>query len=183
MSPRFILSLLVALGATACGASYQRIYEGDVRFEHCYRLDADPTISPQTRLTCWSEWTLLHTAGQNYDRIAYARRREAALRNGDTTPTGPALITGQSSSLATQHHALVAPAPSLSPTEPPTSPSAKATSRTVASPSSATGALSSQQLCARECGQTFTACVTYCDGPSCAQKCGNQVKVCLDACL
>jgi len=26
----------------ACAASYQSIYEGDIRFEHCYRVDEDP---------------------------------------------------------------------------------------------------------------------------------------------
>jgi hypothetical protein len=186
VSPRTIFPLLAAaLGTIACGASYQRIYEGDVRFEHCYRLDADASVTPQTRLACWSEWTLLHTVGQNHDRVLYARRREAALRSGDAAPAGPALLTGQPSSVSTQHHALVAPPSPPSPpatTGTPASPAAKTTPLAVASPPGS-AALSSRQLCSQECGQSFTGCVTRCDGPPCAQRCGNQVKVCLDACL
>jgi hypothetical protein len=184
VSPQTIFLLLAAFGTTACGASYQRIYEGDVRFEHCYRLDADATVSPQARLACWSEWTLLHTVGQNHDRVLYARRREAALRSGDVTPVGPALLTGQPSSVSTQHHALVAPP---SPPSPPATmraltSSAKTMPLAVAS-SPGSVALSSRQLCSQECGESFTGCVTRCDGPPCVQKCGTQVKVCLDACL
>lgn len=174
MSLRTILPLLAALGATACGASYQRIYEGDVRFEHCYRLDSDPKIDRQMRLNCWSEWSQFHTPGQTYDRVAYARRREAALRNGDATPTGPTLITGlEPPAVTTQRQALTG-----SPTPAPTG------AKTLA-PAAATSAqgLSSRQLCAQECGQGFTNCITRCDQNTCAQKCGAQVKACLDACL
>lgn len=193
MSLRTILPLLAALGATACGASYQRIYEGDVRFEHCYRLDADPTATRDDRLACWSGWTFAHTVGQNNDRVSYARRRESALRSGDDTPAGPTLITGQPSTVATQQLALTgAPAsparpgvatagPLPAPTAGP-SPSAAVFAVTGGSGGSGSG-LSSRQLCAQECGQNFTTCVTRCDGPACAQKCGNQVKLCLDTCL
>lgn len=199
MSLRTILPLLAALGATACGASYQRIYEGDVRFEHCYRLDADPAASRDARLACWSGWTFAHTVGQNNDRVSYARRRESALRNGDDTPAGPTLVTGQPSTVATQQLALTgAPA---SPARAPTAPLALTAPTTTSAPSpppipsagavfAVTGGsggsgpgLTSRQLCSQECGQNFTTCVTRCDGPPCAQKCGNQVKICLDTCL
>lgn len=174
MLPRTILLLLAALGSTACGASYQRIYEGDVRFEHCYRLDADPSIDSQVRLACWSEWTFAHTLGQTYDRVLYARRREAALRSGETAAVGPTLVTGQTSSVASQQQALSSrPRPSA------TSSSALALN----APEPAPSTLSSRQLCSQECGQTFTACVTRCTDDGCAQKCGVQVKACLESCL
>lgn len=173
MSLRTVLPFLAALGATACGASYQRIYEGDVRFEHCYRLDADPTLNSQTRLACWSEWLQFHTPGQTQDRVVYARRREASLRSGDLTPAGPTLITGQEPpAITTQRHAL-------------TETSAPTGAKTFATPTTATSAsnLSSRQTCAQECGQGFTACVTRCNQESCVQRCGTQAKVCLDSCL
>jgi len=162
--------LLLAAVNVACGASYQRVYEGDVRFEHCYRLDADASVSSQMRLSCWSEWSSGHTAGQTLDRVQYARRREAALRGGDASTTGPNLLTGRAPSppVATQALAL-----NTQPTAAVPSPAA--------SPS--TASLSSRQQCSQECGQLFTECVTRCDQAPCAQKCGNQVKVCLEHCL
>lgn len=166
------LILLPLLLCAACGASYQYVYEGDVRFEHCYRLDADPSINSQTRLACWSEWTRGHTAGQTLDRVDYARRREAALRSGDPTPQGPTLLTGRTPAVTSQTFALNAR---------PTPTAGTATSTPDAG--SAPSALTSQQECAQACGVTFTQCVTRCDQTPCAQKCGNQVKVCLDHCL
>ncbi len=58
-----------------CGPSVQSIYEGNVRFEHCYRLDLDPAIALPHREACWREWLRAYTYGQTTDRIEYARRR------------------------------------------------------------------------------------------------------------
>ncbi len=82
------LSVLVALGpcaalAVGCGPSVQSIYEGNVRFEHCYRLDIDPHIAPTHREACWKEWKQLYTYGQTRDRVEYAERRIRALASGD----------------------------------------------------------------------------------------------------
>lgn len=58
------------------------IYEGNVRFEHCYRLDLDPTIAPAHRRACWQDWLARHTYAQTGDRLNYARQRLTELDNG-----------------------------------------------------------------------------------------------------
>ncbi len=194
-----------------CGASYQRVYEGDVRFEHCYRLDADPTISRDQRLACWSDWSKEHTLGQTSDRVTYARRRQTALQAGEAELAGPSLVTGRPAPVASQAVALrpggtvtAPPAQPLSTTSglPPAvtaqvnAPSSTgapggasgittAQSRTALTQGSggAPAQLSSHQQCAHDCGTTFTGCITQCADETCGQRCGNQVKVCLDHCL
>ncbi len=69
-----------------CGPSVQYIYEGNLRFEHCYRLDLDPSIAPSHREACWREWLQSYTSGQTSDRVDYAKRRERALAAGDSSP-------------------------------------------------------------------------------------------------
>jgi hypothetical protein len=69
--------------AAACGPSVQSIYEGNVRFEHCYRLDLEVDTAPTHREACWKEWLGMYTYGQPRDRIDYARRRAQAFANGD----------------------------------------------------------------------------------------------------
>lgn len=55
-----------------------------MRFEHCYRLDLDPTVAPSHRLACWREWTQRYGYGQTRDRLEYARRRVRYLDAGET---------------------------------------------------------------------------------------------------
>jgi hypothetical protein len=59
------------------------IYEGNVRFEHCYRLDLDVSIVPSHRHACWQDWMSRHTYGQSGDRLAHARRRLEELSRGN----------------------------------------------------------------------------------------------------
>jgi hypothetical protein len=59
------------------------IYEGSVRFEHCYRLDLDETIAPSHRRACWQDWLSRHTYGQSGDRLSHARRRLDELNHGE----------------------------------------------------------------------------------------------------
>lgn len=179
-----------SLMATACGASYQSVYEGDVRFEHCYRLDAEPNVSPQARLACWSDWAASHTAGQTRDRVEYALGRERALRIGDTRPAGPSLVTGVE---ATRVEA-IGNGPSIrtplpaTPFESPPITQAKSKS----TPSSSRAALVApaaseveglDKTCVRECGDSFTACATACKQPTCINKCGETAKGCIGQCL
>ena len=86
-----LLNMAAAVGAIVigCGPSVSSIYEGNIRFEHCYRLDLDPNIAPSHREACWREWTSRYTYGQTRDRLDYARRRIARLTAGD--PSRPQL--------------------------------------------------------------------------------------------
>lgn len=102
-----------AAAAAGCGASYQSIYEGEVRFEHCYRLDEEPDIPLTQRRECWKEWTRFYTYGQTRDRLEYALKRQRELSGQIQNPGGSPVEADPSESAR-----LVAPAPT-SPFEPP----------------------------------------------------------------
>jgi hypothetical protein len=88
---RSLAVVLLVLGTTRCGPSVAAVYEGKVRFEHCYRLDLDENIAPSHREACWREWTERYTYGQTRDRLDYARRRIHTLASGD--PRRPAMMS------------------------------------------------------------------------------------------
>lgn len=77
---------MVAAVAVACGPSVQGLHESNVRFEHCYRLDLDPSIAPSHRAACWREWSESYTTGQTDDRIDYARRRVGLAASESEAP-------------------------------------------------------------------------------------------------
>jgi hypothetical protein len=87
------MALLIA--ATACGASIQAVYEGDVRFEHCMALDSRPDAKPTLRRACWEEWVKFYTFGQTRDRVDFAKLRQKQLSassdfdEGTWSPTSP----------------------------------------------------------------------------------------------
>ncbi|MBW2457709.1 MAG: hypothetical protein JRI68_24610 [Deltaproteobacteria bacterium] len=77
--PSLVISLAgllgLAAGVSGCGASIQAVYEGDVRFEHCMALDAQPEVKPAIRRACWVEWIHFYTYGQTRDRVGHAQIR------------------------------------------------------------------------------------------------------------
>jgi hypothetical protein len=74
---------VVLAALVGCGPSVQSIYEGNVRFEHCYRLDLDLEIVPTHRRHCWEQWLESFRYGQPRDRVEYARKRLKLFANGD----------------------------------------------------------------------------------------------------
>jgi hypothetical protein len=89
-----VTAILCAAAAlsTACSLTYQSLYEGDARFEHCYRIDEEKQIPPHEKQRCWHDWNAKHTYGQSRDRIEYAMARERTLgqtlASGETAPRG-----------------------------------------------------------------------------------------------
>ena len=73
--------------SVACGPSFQALYEGDARFEHCYALEEAAGISMQKRADCWRDWTDHYTYGQTRDRVQYASNRYQALTSTRCPPT------------------------------------------------------------------------------------------------
>lgn len=71
--------LVFACAFLGCGPSFQALYEGDARFEHCYALEEDSVISLQKKADCWRDWTDHYTFGQTRDRMQYASMRYRAL--------------------------------------------------------------------------------------------------------
>ncbi|HEX2880882.1 MAG TPA: hypothetical protein VHO25_15225 [Polyangiaceae bacterium] len=83
-SAPWLASVLLLSGAS-CGPSFEAVYEGNVRFEHCYRLDRDEKIASSHREYCWKQWVQAYTYGQPQDRVEYAKRRIRVLR-GEPPP-------------------------------------------------------------------------------------------------
>jgi hypothetical protein len=111
------VALAFVLGSLGCGPSVQSIYEGDVRFEHCYRLDLDLNIAATHRGACWKQWLTSYTYGQPRDRIEYARRRVHAFATGDVTR--PSLATGAENRPQRREFYLVVPEPTSAHAPPP----------------------------------------------------------------
>jgi hypothetical protein len=115
------------LGASSCGPSVQSIYEGNVRFEHCYRLDLDLEIVPTHRRHCWEQWLESYRYGQPRDRVEYARRRLRLFASGDfqrplleiesAAPPGPGRGSGlaESTPVRPEPTSVRAPPPAIIP--------------------------------------------------------------------
>jgi hypothetical protein len=100
-------ALVLALG---CGPSFQAIYEGDARFEHCYALEDDPSTGMQKKADCWAEWSKHYTYGQTRDRVEYASVRYRALSRVPVAPTDEAMM-GAAPGEGTTSPGVTAPAP------------------------------------------------------------------------
>lgn len=195
---RHALTLLLAaqvllgpcLGA-GCGPSVQSIYEGDVRFEHCYRLDLEIDVAPTHRQACWTSWLDRYTYGQPRDKLEYARRRLHAFSTGDTEK--PELNLGQTEQQrdARQFY-LVVPAPtSVHASPPPIATRMNATTDPPPAPSSEALAKSADKPapgedCASACRGAFSSCNQACDPaaktPAC-KSCDPDYKKCMQRCF
>lgn len=183
--------MLWALGAAAvaaCGPSVSTIYEGNIRFEHCYRLDLDPNIAKSHRQACWREWADRYTYGQTRDRLEYARRRIAAIEAGD--PNHPVLRVDASDAgapstagEAPMPTSVNAPPPPMQPTAKPASgpPDAgSADARAPAEPPS--------MECASDCREDWQSCESDCEpdaGPKRrgCKACDTDYRRCVQRCL
>jgi hypothetical protein len=85
----FLSSCLLCL---ACGPSFQAVYEGNARFEHCYALEENPQAPMTSKASCWRDWSEHYTYGQTRDRIHYATARYVALSETQTLPTDEAMM-------------------------------------------------------------------------------------------
>jgi hypothetical protein len=90
--PRLLAYVLVVPLALACGPSFQTLYEGNARFEHCYALEENPQVALPEKAACWRNWSEHYTFGQTRDRIHYATARYVALSEAHDMPTDEALM-------------------------------------------------------------------------------------------
>lgn len=182
---------LASLASFACGPSVQSIYEGDVRFEHCYRLDLDLNIAPTHREACWKQWLTSYTYGQPRDRIEYARRRVRAFASGDVTR--PSLAIGGERRPQRREFYLVVPEPTSAHSPPPpmatpvysdAGPSLLAS----AGPPTATSARAPGASCAEACTSSWQSCGAAC-GPgggaseAACKSCEPDYKRCMKRCF
>ena len=107
-------SVLLGVGvlgsALACGPSFQAIYEGNSRFEHCYALEENAqTVMPE-KADCWRDWSEHYTYGQTRDRIHYATARYVALSQSTNVPTDEAMMMA-APGMTPRQSVITAPAP------------------------------------------------------------------------
>lgn len=178
-------ALFVVAGVLGCGPSVQSIYEGSVRFEHCYRLDLELEVATTHREACWKNWLERYTYGQSRDRLEYARRRVRAFAAGDTDR--PQLKIGGDDQETRQFY-LVVPAPtSVHASPPPIATRVNLPGETPPDPSSTPSAKSAAkptpgEECATACKSAFSSCSDACasDAKSTACKsCDPDYKKCM----
>jgi len=196
--------LVVAAGlALGCGPSFQAIYEGDARFEHCYALEETAAASMQQKAECWREWTQRHTYGQTRDRVEYAASRYRALTKAPDMPTDEAMMEAAPGVVDTSGQ-LAAPAPTSAFAPPPVMTTGDTSSRDagtsamatvpaiVAPPASASVAPAPSSSsapaprkpkaakCVSDCDTGFDACASQNDGD--VKKCDAGYSRCIEAC-
>jgi hypothetical protein len=163
----------------ACGPSFQAVYEGDVRFEHCYALDQGPA-SPDAKKECWRGWLHDYTYGQSRDRVEYAGLRFSELSLDPTLPSEDREV----------RHARVMPmAVPTSAFAPPPSTVDRVTAET---PSPATTAPAPPRTvgatrapgedCAETCSGYWKTCRSGCKGAAC-DNCDKAYKLCGQGCF
>jgi hypothetical protein len=173
----------LAFAPLACGPSVQSIYEGDVRFEHCYRLDLDLNIAPSHREMCWKQWLTSYTYGQPRDRIEYARRRTRAFASGDLAR--PTLATGTQERPQRREFYLVVPEPTSAHAPPP--PTATPV-YSDAGPPPMPSARAPGANCAADCTSSWQSCGAAC-GPgggtseAACKSCEPDYKRCMKRCF
>jgi hypothetical protein len=190
---RFVVpaaTLLLGPALTAsCGPSVQSIYEGDVRFEHCYRLDLELDVATSHRQACWTTWLDRYTYGQSRDRLEYARRRVRAFTTGDTDR--PALRVGENQQTDSRQFYLVVPSPtSVHAPPPPIATRVNAVPEPPDSNSAEPGKSSEKPApgedCAGACKTSFSSCNQACDpaakSPAC-KSCDPDYKKCMARCF
>src|SRR5450432_2717497 len=178
---------LVAGVSGACGPSVQSIYEGNVRFEHCYRLDLEVDTAPTHREACWKEWLGMYTYGQPRDRIEYARRRARSFATGDLDC--PKLDIGDAKKGEARQFYLVVPAPT-SVHAPPPPIATRWYGDAGAAPAAPTVTLAAApgDQCGNDCRETFETCARPCDPdagklePGC-KACDPDYKACMKRCF
>jgi len=178
---RGALALVVIALSTACGASINAVYEGDVRFEHCMALDAEKDTKPTIRRACWDEWTKFYTFGQTRDRVEYARLRMKQLGQSSDYDEGDFVPVEPRKTLAVpEPTSALAPPPMMLATDAgsgETSEDAGADAAD-AEPLPLPGA-----ACAKPCETAFAECHAPCKTPACEQACTTKYKKCMRKCF
>lgn len=168
------------------------MYEGDVMFEHCYRLDIDAAVPPPEKRVCWERWLATNTRGQTRDRVEFAAARSRSLMAGPNA-SGVAFlrVLDPSGGDAAPATSVACPLPET-PFEPPpptlAAVPAKASAAALVPPApavSSSAALVGKprgRPCFDACGADLAGCASKCANARCSQKCADEVKKCMGTC-
>ncbi|WP_437588057.1 hypothetical protein [Sorangium sp. So ce1000] len=184
------LLCLAAASATACGASINAVYEGDVRFEHCMALDSLADVKPTLRRACWDEWLQFCTFGQTRDRVEYATLRARQLSHtsdfdeGDWNPPSsraPA-VPEPTSALAPPPRLLTAdvaaPAEADEADADPGAPGAASSTSSATQDAAPPGA-----ECSTSCQTAWKECRHDCKSAACEKGCSGKYTRCMRRCF
>ena len=161
--PRFApVVLVLPFALVACGPSMRNLVESDMRFEHCYRIDEDPSTPLDHKRSCWHEWTSHYAKGQDRSRVNYAKDRVKVL-NGAIASSPPPVAAAACPPPANPY----APPPAVAPKD----------DKSSAAPGTAT-------VCSDTCTKAWRACSTPCGTESgCMINCDTKFRECVKACL
>lgn len=172
---------LALLAATACGPSFQAVYECDVRFEHCYALDQGGT-STDAMKECWRDWLHGYTYGQSRDRVEYAATRFSELSLDPTLPSVEAPRAHRPHDMvAPLPTSAFAPPPNLAASTQPPGPVGVVPPPQVV-PVSAPVSQAPGQQCTNACAGRWTDCHKGCSDGAC-QACDRSYRTCVPACF
>jgi hypothetical protein len=166
----------------------QSIYEGDVRFEHCYRLDLERDVAVTHRQACWTTWLDRYTYGQSRDKLEYARRRVRAFGTGDADRPQLRIGDGQQEQRDARQFYLVVPAPTSVHAPPPPIATRTNVTEPPPAPSSAVPLAKAAPgaSCAEECQGAFSSCNQACDPvakSTACKSCDPDYKKCMQRCF
>ena len=186
--------LWTALALGACGPSFQVVYEGDARFEHCYAIDDTPTVPMQEKTDCWSSWVKNYTYGQTRNRVDYASMRAQALQEAHLAPTDEAVMgaaPGGGTSRSVTHeepattNAFATPPKTMSDSDGglAASPSPSPSPATAApTPPAIVMPPAPSEACTGRCRATWQTCKTPCILAAC-DRCDKTYGTCMKACF
>jgi hypothetical protein len=200
-------SALVLSLAGACSPKYQSLYDSDVRFEHCYRVDEERQVAIIDKLQCWQDWGHRYSYGQSRDRIGYAEARvrtlSQALAAGEqAVPRG---AVGEPKRAIPQPMTAYAPPPPTMKPASATSESAvgdgaphatRESSVTEGGTSADTSSLAMSTAegsaplvdapgasCSGGCAKTWTSCKQQCKAGTCRTSCDEHYRGCMRGCF
>jgi hypothetical protein len=188
-----------------CSPTYQSLYEGDVRFEHCYRVDEERQVPVTDKLHCWSDWTRRYTYGQSRDRIDYAIGRERTLARALATgeQTAPRGAEGKhQQTLPQPTNAFATPPQTMTPANAGAEGSgiggatlaARTSDEGDAGTNAEGSAVSASETsptlvdapgasCAGACGKTWSGCKQQCKWAPCRSGCDEHYRKCMRGCF
>jgi hypothetical protein len=163
----------VAAAGSGCGPSFQALYEGNSRFEHCYALEENPQAPMQGKADCWRDWSEHYTYGQTRDRVQYAIARYVALSQAPNIPTDEALMNAAPGVVTprVREQTITAPTPTNAFAPPPKvleaedagpPPSATPSALPSAAPPAPVGMPLPASACGDSCGAAYQSCRASC---------------------
>jgi len=182
------LTLGASLGVgllTACSLGYQTQYEGDVRFEHCYRLDDERQVPIAEKRQCWHDWIQRNTYGQTRDRVDYALGRERALGQaqalGERTAP-PGVMAPTVSNASPQPTNAFAPPPQTMARDAGADADRPATVASFTASTASALTTAPGATCGGACGKAWVQCSEHCKGNNC-QACDERYRTCMRSCF